>query len=76
MVEGRADTNQRTERRRGRVPSRFCRNLKTLDLIRYQALEEELSATLTDDSTNDLDESPSMVEWYIGLLAGEGFRER
>lgn len=54
----------------------FTRNLKTLDLLRYRTLEEELTATRTDDLTNDLDETPPMVEWYVGLRAREVFRER
>ena len=54
----------------------FTRNLKTLDLLRYRTLEEELTAALTDDLTNDLDETPPMVEWYVGLRAREVFRER
>lgn len=54
----------------------FCKNLKTLELLRYRTVEEELAAALTDDLTNDLDETPSLVEWYVGLRAREVFRER
>ena len=54
----------------------FCKNIKALELIRYRTVEEELAAPLTEDLSFDLDESPSLVQWYVALRAREVFRER